>query len=82
MACEDRCRRFTDTEAETMFMAVWLLEKRARFTVAPHPSTRGDGDCSEFEFPLRHAKAFDTKLRSNLYSKSYRIDPIDKETTR
>lgn len=68
MPCEERCRRTTDTEVETMLMAMWLLEKRARFTVACRASAKECGDASEFEFPLRFATAFDTKLRSNLIS--------------
>ena len=83
--CEEKCRRFTDTEAETMLMTMFLLAKRARFTVAPCEPTSSaggtrrpcGGDTSEFEFGLRHAQAFDDKLRFNIVTKSYRIDPID-----
>lgn len=55
---DDKCRRFTDTEAETMLMTMFLLARRARFTVTPCKP-----DASEFEFGLRHAQAFDAKLR-------------------
>lgn len=73
---EDKCRRFTDTEAETMLMTMLLIARRARFTVAPCKPSKS-GDASEFEFGLRHAQAFDTKLRSNIVTKSYRTEPID-----